>query len=270
MTGFGDRLVEAVARRKSQVVLGLDPHPEQVPGGVRGAEDLCSDLIAAAGPACVGVKIQLACFERHGAAGWAAWQRLAERAARDGLVVIADAKRGDIGISSVAYADALLREPVDAVTVNPLLGDDGVAPFISAAAAGGRGVFMLVRTSNPGAAALQDAALADGRPWHEELASLVAGWGASSVGTRGLSAVGAVVGATVPERLGRLRELMPAQPFLIPGVGAQGGEVAALGPAFTPGPAGGLVSASRSLMFADDPARAAEELRVAVARAAGV
>lgn len=268
MSGFGDRLAEAVERRRSQVVLGLDPHPEKIPGGVDAAEAFCAALIDAAGPACVGVKIQLACFERHGAAGWSAWERLAARAADAGMLVIADAKRGDIGVSSAAYAAALLREPVDAVTVSPMLGDDGVAPFIAAAEAGGRGVFALVRTSNPGAAALQDLPLADGRLWHEALAGLVAGWGEASVGGSGLSAVGAVVGATVPERIGRLRELMPAQPFLIPGVGAQGGQVADLGPAFAPGPGGGLVAASRSLMFADDPARAAEDLRQAVAAAA--
>lgn len=257
---FGDRLAEAVERRGSQVLLGLDPHP---PAGAdaAAAEAFCSRLIDAAGPACVGVKIQLACFERHGSAGWAAYERVADFAAERGLLVIADAKRGDIGLTSDAYAAAFLRGPVDAVTVNPMMGSDAVAPFIDAATSAGRGVFCLVRTSNPGAADLQDLPLADGRPWHEALAERVAGWGTASIGRSGLSAVGAVVGATAPERLGRLRELMPHQPLLLPGVGPQGGSVDALGPARAGHPAGIVVPASRAIADADDPLGAAQALR---------
>lgn len=128
-----------------------------------------------------------------------------------------------------------------------------------------------MRTSNPGAAELQDLRLADGRLWHEEVARLVAEWGAPSVDASGLSAVGAVVGATVPERMAALRALMPSQVFLIPGVGAQGGRPEDLGPAFAGNRAGALVSASRSIIYAADPRAAAEELRAtlwAVAAAA--
>jgi orotidine-5'-phosphate decarboxylase len=125
-------------------------------------------------------------------------------------------------------------------------------------------VFALVRTSNPGARDLQDLPLADGRPWHEAVAALVASWGEDTVGASGLSAVGAVVGATVPERLGALRALMPRQPFLVPGLGAQGGRPGDLGPAFGGRAAGVLAAASRSILYADDPGAAAEGLRAAV------
>ena len=258
---FGDRLAAAVAARRSQVVLGLDPDPARVPGGARGAADFCLRVIDAAADACVAAKPQLACFERFGAAGWEAFERVAEAAADHGLIVIADAKRGDVATTSRAYAEAFLRPPIDAVTVNPLLGGDALAPFLEAAAADGRGVLLLVRTSNPGAADLQDLVLDDGTLWHERLAGLVAGWGAASVGASGLSSVGAVVGATVPQRLAALRALMPRQPFLLPGVGAQGGRPEDLGPAFGGRAAGALVSASRSIIYAEDPADAARRLR---------
>jgi orotidine-5'-phosphate decarboxylase len=259
--GFGERLAAAVHERGSQLVLGLDPDPARVPGGAEGARAFCRRAIAAAGPACVAAKLQLASFERFGAAGWDAFERVAAAAADAGLLVIADAKRGDVDVTSRAYAAAFLRPPIDALTVNPSLGGDATAPFIEAATAGGRGLFALVRTSNPGAAELQDLPLASGGLWHEEVARLVAGWGAASVDSSGLSAVGAVVGATVPERLAALRDLMPHQPFLIPGVGAQGGRAEDLGPAFGGRPAGALVAASRSIIFAESPRRAAETLR---------
>jgi orotidine-5'-phosphate decarboxylase len=258
---FGDRLAAAVAARRSQVVLGLDPDPARVPGGAAGAREFCLRVLDAAADACVAAKPQLACFERFGAAGWEAFERVAEAAAHCGLLVVADAKRGDVSTTARAYAEAFLRPPIDAVTVNPLLGGDAVAPFLEAAAAGGRGLFLLVRTSNPGAADLQDLVLADGALWHERLAALVAGWGADSVGPAGISAVGAVVGATVPERLAALRALMPHQPFLVPGVGAQGGRPQSLGAAFGGRAAGALVSASRSIIYADDPGAAARRLR---------
>ncbi len=264
--GFGARLAAAVEARGSQVVLGLDPDPARVPGGAEGARAFCRRAIAAAGPACVAAKLQLASFERFGAAGWEAFERAAAAAADAGLLVIADAKRGDVAITSRAYAEAFLRPPIDAMTVNPSLGGDALAPFLEAAA-GGRGLFALVRTSNPGAAELQDLPLAAGGLWHEEVARRVAGWGAASVDGSGLSALGAVVGATVPERLASLRGLMPNQPFLIPGVGAQGGRPEDLGPAFGGRAAGALVAASRSIIFAESPRRAAEELREALWRA---
>jgi orotidine-5'-phosphate decarboxylase len=259
--GFGERLAAAVEARASQVVLGLDPDPRRVPGGAEGARAFCRRAIAAAGPACVAVKLQLATFERFGTAGWEAFERVAAAGAEAGLLVIADAKRGDVDVTSRAYADAFLRPPIDALTINPSLGGDAVVPFLEGATAGGRGLFALVRTSNPGAADLQDLPLARGGLWHEEVARRVAEWGAPSVDRSGLSCLGAVVGATVPERMEGLRALMPNQPFLVPGVGAQGGRPEDLKGAFGGRRAGALVSASRSIIFAESPRHAAEELR---------
>lgn len=265
---FGDALAAAVAARESHVVLGLDPAPARVGDDPAAVRAFCRDVVAAAGPACAAVKPQVAYFERLGAAGWDALWDVAGAAAAAGLLVIMDAKRGDIDVTAAAYADGLLRGPVSAVTVNPMMGSDAVAPFVERARQAGRGVFCLVRTSNPGAADLEDLPLADGRPWHEAVASLVARAGDAGVGDSGLSDVGAVVGATAPQHLERLRTLMPSQPFLIPGVGAQGGRPGDLGAAFAVHRAGAVVNASRSIIFADDPRRAAEDLRAALWRVA--
>jgi orotidine-5'-phosphate decarboxylase len=233
----------------------------------------CGRLIDAAGPACVGAKLQLACFERLGPEGWRALHEVAAIARRAGLLLIADGKRGDVPISAQAYAEALLGEtatpwgPIpglgaDAVTANPLLGRDALQPLVAAAARSGAGVFALVRTTNPGAAELQDQPTAE--PLHERLAAIVAEAAPELMGAAGLSGMGAVVGATAPELIGRLRELMPAAIFLIPGVGAQGGRPQDLGAAFAAGPAAAIVAASRSIAGADDPAAAAEQLRAEV------
>jgi orotidine-5'-phosphate decarboxylase len=235
----------------------------------------CKRLIEQAGPACVAVKPQLACFERLGAPGWRALAEVCDAAQRAGLLVVADGKRGDVPVTAKAYGQALVGETetpwgtvpglgVDAFTANPLLGEDEIEVLVEAARGAGAGIFLLVRTSNPGAARLQDAALG-GRPMHEELAALVAESAPELAGESGLSGVGAVVGATAPQHLGRLRELMPDSVFLIPGIGAQGGKPEDLGPALAPGrPASVLVAAARSIAGADDPASAAEELRDAV------
>ncbi|HEX5617008.1 MAG TPA: orotidine-5'-phosphate decarboxylase [Solirubrobacteraceae bacterium] len=236
-------------------------------------------LIDAAGPACVAVKPQLATFERLGFTGALALEGVCAHAHAAGLLVLADGKRGDVPVTAAAYAQALAGATpspfgaapgleADAFTANPLLGRDALAPLIEGARAAGAGAFVLVRTSNPGAADVFDLPLATGEPLWERLALLVAELG--ETGTAGLSDVGAVTGATAPEHLVRMRELMPATPFLLPGVGAQGGDVAALAPAFAPGRAAGLVTASRSIAQAhetgtgDPPAAAraeAERLR---------
>jgi orotidine-5'-phosphate decarboxylase len=243
----------------------------------------CRALIDATAEACVAVKPQLACFERLGAPGWSALAAVAEHARARGLLVIADGKRGDISVSAAAYAQALLggsETPfgtvpglgADMVTVNPLMGKDALEPFVTAARAAGAGVLVLVRTSNPGAADVEDLELAGGESVWERLAGIVAELGAPGIGASGLSDVGAVVGATVPGHLARARELMPHATFLLPGVGAQGGRVEDLAPAFAPGHAGGLITASRSIAGAHlttgtDPAAAAraeaERLRAA-------
>jgi orotidine-5'-phosphate decarboxylase len=247
----------------------------------------CRLAIAAAGPACVAVKPQLACFERLGAPGWAALQQTIGVAHEHGLLVIADGKRGDVPLTAGAYAQALVGETdgpygavaglgADAFTANPLLGRDSLAPLLEAATIAGAGCFVLVRTSNPGAAELQD--VPPDHPLRERLARLVAELGADRIGGSGLSDVGAVTGATRPELLTELRALMPAAIFLLPGVGAQGGRAEDLAPVFAPHPAAGLVSASRSIVDAHaarggDPsvaaAAAAEELRATAWAIAG-
>lgn len=198
------------------------------------------------------VKPQIACFERLGAAGWQALEATVEHARAAGLIVIADAKRGDIDISARRYAEAFIAPgglEADALTVSPYLGADSLEPFVAAARAAGAGLFVLVRTSNPGAADLQDLELAAGGHVWERTAQLVDGLGTAGAGS-GLSEVGAVVGATAPEHLARARELMPRSVFLLPGIGAQGGRVEDLAPAFAPGRAAGLVTSSRAIVFA--------------------
>ncbi len=216
-------------------------------------------LIDAAAPACVAVKPQLACFERIGAPGWLALEHVCSHARERGLLVLADGKRGDVPVTAAAYGQALVGStpspfgPVsglhaDAFTANPLLGRDALEPLIDAARRHAAGAFVLVRTSNPGAADFLDARLQTGERLWERLAALVDELG--EPGSAGLSDVGAVTGATEPEHLVRLRELMPTTPFLLPGVGAQGGSVEALAPAFAAGKAGGLVTAARSIVYA--------------------
>jgi orotidine-5'-phosphate decarboxylase len=242
---FGDRLAAAVARRESQIVCGLDPDPAKLWPGTEDVATHCRAVIEAAAPALVAVKPQLACFERLGPAGWTALEQTLEHAREHDLLVILDGKRGDVPVTARVYAEALAHG--DAATVNPLLGRDSLQPYVDAPAA----PFLLVRTSNPGAADILDLELADGTRVWERLARL-----ADELGTpgpdSGLADVGAVTGATEPEHLQRMRELMPHTPFLLPGVGAQGGDVAALGPAFQPGRAGGLVTASRSIVNAHE------------------
>jgi orotidine-5'-phosphate decarboxylase len=271
------------------VCLGLDPDPGALSPDAAPDADLtdlpdraasavtehCRALIERAGPACVAVKPQLACFERLGAPGWRALSEVCDSARRAGLLVVADGKRGDVPVTARAYGQALVGETetpwgavrgldADAFTANPLLGGDSLDPLVEAAAEAGAGVFSLVRTTNLGAARLQDAEL-DGRPLHEHLAELVAERGPALAGKSGLSGMGAVVGATAPQHMGRLRELMPDSIFLVPGIGAQGGRPEDLEPALAPGqPASVLVAAARSIAGADDPAAAAEELRAAV------
>jgi orotidine-5'-phosphate decarboxylase len=217
----------------------------------------------AAGEQCVAVKPQVACFERLGAPGWTSLRQVVAAAQDRGLLVIADAKRGDIDISARAYGQAFfggLETPfgrveglgVDALTVNPLLGSDALVALLESARERSGGLFVLVRTSNPGAADVQELALDDGRTVSDAVAEQVGALGAAGVGPAGLSDVGAVTGATAPDRLSSLRQAMPHAPFLLPGVGAQGGRVEDLAGAFVPGRAGGLIAASRGIVYAHE------------------
>jgi orotidine-5'-phosphate decarboxylase len=290
-----------VAARESQIVLGLDPDPGRLwPAATRAADGTtaaaraaaavlahCRAVIDAVGDAVAAVKPQVACFERLGAPGWAALSATVEHARAAGLFVLADAKRGDIDVTATAYAQGLIGvtpgvdgEPIpglgaDAMTVAPYMGADTLASFAAVGRAHDAGLFVLVRTSNPGAADVEDVALAEGGTVWQRVAQLVAALGAGHRGpVTGLADVGAVLGATQPEHLARARELLPHAIFLLPGVGAQGGRVEDLAPAFAPHRAAGLVTASRSIVRAHeqdgapaDPAAAAraeaERLRAA-------
>jgi orotidine-5'-phosphate decarboxylase len=267
-TTFGDRVAAAVEAKRSQLLVGLDPRPELLPVELRGdvhrsraaAADavgrFCRGLIDAVAPYVMGVKAQLAYFEALGADGLRAFEEICDYARSANLLVVADAKRGDIGSTARAYADAYLERredrptPVDALTVNPYLGSDSIEPFVAACRRSGNGIFCLVKTSNAGSADIQDAALSDGRRVWQHVAELVAEWGQDLVGERGLSSVGAVVGATYPRAIGEARRLMPQAILLLPGVGAQGGTPADVARAFTSGPASALVPVSRSVIYA--------------------
>jgi orotidine-5'-phosphate decarboxylase len=267
-------LALAVQRRESQVVLGLDPDPRRLwPAAVAAAPTEgspaqraaaavtthCRAVIDAAGPACVAIKPQLACFERLGAPGREALGAVTEHARDADLLVLADGKRGDIDVTNTAYGQSLfggVPSPfgdvpgldADACTASPYMGVDTLQALLAAARVREAGVFVLVRTSNPGAADIEDLELAGGGPLWEQVAAIVDRLGDGVP----LADVAAVTGSTAPEHLARMRELMPRAPFLLPGIGAQGGQVQDLGAAFVPGRAGGLVSASRSIAHAGE------------------
>ena len=283
---FADRLADAVERKRTQIVVGLDPVLDMLPVELRGeaasgraaaasaVERFCAGIVDAVAPYVVAVKPQVAFFEALGSDGWRALERISAYAREAGLLVIADAKRGDVGSTARAYATAFLEprdgEPplADALTVSPFLGRDSLDPFFAACRREGAGIFVLVRTSNPGAAELQDASLSDGRPLWRQLAELVDQWGEDLVGARGLSSVGAVVGATVPRIVGEARRQMPRAIILLPGVGAQGATPADVARAFTSGPSSALVNASRSVIYAYRDAPADDWRAAAAAEAA--
>jgi len=285
-SSFADRVGDAVERKRSQLVVGLDPVVDLLPVELRGeaqggraaaagaVERFCKGIVDAVAPYVVAVKPQSAFFEALGSDGWRALEAVSAYARDAGLLVIADGKRCDIGSTARAYAAAFLEprggDPplADALTVSPYLGEDSIDPFLAACRRDGAGLFLLVRTSNAGAAELQDAALADGRPVWRHVADLVDTWGEDLVGARGLSSVGAVVGATVPRVIGDARRAMPRAIILLPGVGAQGATPADVARAFTSGPASALVNASRSVIYAYRDAPAEDWRAVAGAEAA--
>jgi len=263
MNTYADRLDDAIARCGNACLVGLDPHLDALPEEFAVARDasapratrakaigdfLCAIVDVAAGrvPA---VKPQSAFFEVFGADGVAQWERVVGHASAAGLLVIGDVKRGDIDSTAKAYAQAFLEERprCDAITINPYLGADSVQPFLDMCAKVGGGVYVLVRTSNKHSALFQDHGTP---PLHEKVADEVARWGTALLGNCGLSSVGAVVGATHPAELARLRQRMPTTPFLIPGYGAQGGSAKDVGVGFLPGGRGALVNSSRGILYA--------------------
>jgi orotidine-5'-phosphate decarboxylase len=274
---FSDRLAESIRRRRSVVCAGLDPVLERMPPALLDAwrgrlpelgeeaavagcfEEFCCGIVEAVAGEAACVKPQAAFFEQYGAPGWRALAGVVRCAHQHELPVILDVKRGDIASTGAAYALAAfggapgLMEPVggldaDAVTLSPYLGDDSLEPFVEFCARG-RGVFILTRTSNPGAATLQEQEIG-GRALYLHVAELVARLGAESMGRHGYSDVGAVAGATAPTSLRAVRAALPAAFILVPGYGAQGGTAEALRGIATGAAAGYVVNASRSVMYA--------------------
>lgn len=281
MANFGDVLASAVDKAGSPVCVGLDPVLEQMPDEVRARHHEPAEAVAdfsrgvvraAAGVAAV-VKFQSACYERHGWKGMKVLGECIAEAVERGLVVILDAKRGDIGVSAAHYAAAAKKMGAHAVTVSGYLGASGVKPFVEE----GLGVFVLVRTSNPDSDAVQGLRLEDGRTVGEMMADATAELGKTAISSRGLSSVGAVVGATKAADAESLRARMPAQVFLVPGYGAQGGTAEDVRRmvrrgAKTPGEAGVVVTSSRAIIYAKKEAEDADwmgAVRRAAVRMAG-
>jgi orotidine-5'-phosphate decarboxylase len=273
LANFADRLMAQIREKNSRVCVGLDPRLSELPIAVveqgalqeltKAAEGFCLEVLQATAEYAVAAKLQSAFFERAGAEGIAVLFRLAQTAQKLGLLTIADVKRGDIGPTAEAYAEAYLgpREspgPFDALTVNPYFGTDSMAPFIERAGEVGGGVFVVVRTSNPSAGELQDLSLEDGRRVHEAVADLVVNWGATLVGESGYSSVGAVVAATAREHLASLRARLGRQPLLVPGYGAQGAGPDDVVDAFDHRGLGAIVNSSRGILYAYKSAPYAE------------
>ena len=283
MDAFPDRLDAAVRTKQSVLCVGIDPRLDKIPADVRAAaggdpakalERFGLEILDLVAPFAACVKPNIAFFEAYGLAGLAAYRAILVGARARGLLSIGDVKRGDLGATAEAYAAAHLAPgadfEADAMTVHGYMGGDSAAPLVDAAAKAGKGLFVLVRTSNPGAKDLQDLPT-DAGPVYERMAGLVRTWGAPHRGrTSGLSLVGAVVGATWPAESRRLRELLPAAPFLVPGYGAQGASAKDVTAAFLPGGRGAVVNASRSITFPTLRAQDASwrDAVVAAARAA--
>lgn len=271
---FADRIFTRIETVKSAIVAGFDPRPDTIPEffhafAARHAqtnEDYIFKLLTEFHGFCLAiiheqvaaVKPNVAFFEALGIPGLRAFKRFCEDAKSYDLPIIADAKRGDIGSTAQAYSSAFLGRSnlhetsfpvfdVDALTVNPFLGFDTLEPFIADCAEYGKGLFVLVKTSNPGSSEIQTQKLESGETISEIIANWVAEQAKSTIGTSGFSPIGAVVGATYPQEARALRERMPHSFFLIPGLGAQGGSAADAMAGFSAAGTGGLINISRGL-----------------------
>lgn len=284
---FADRLIEAIKKKDSAVCVGLDPRLSQIPEFIReeafGAPENKGNPLKAAAAAVLKfnkgiidavcdlvpvVKPQVAFYEIFGAEGMQAYIDTLDYAHEKGLMTIADVKRNDIGSTAEAYAEAYLGDTkieeegmrvfdADSVTVNPYLGSDGVKPFVKVAATNGKGVFVLVKTSNKSSSELQDLFVYDevangknAKALYEIMGHYVDSFGADEIGESGYSLVGAVVGATHPKQAAVLREIMPNNIFLVPGYGAQGGGAEDVKPCFNKDGLGAVVNSSRGIIFA--------------------
>src|ERR1700728_1251146 len=257
---FPDRLIAEIRAKNSRCIVGLDPRVDQMPAFVRGSgtyaaitafHELVLEAVADLVPA---VKPQLAFFEQYGVAGMQAFENTVLAAKQRGVLVIADGKRNDISSTAEAYANAYLGEggfDCDALTVTPYLGRDSLVPFVEACQKHGKGLFVVLKTSNPGSKDFQDQRLeTTGRPLYESIASALHELGEDLVGESGYSSIGAVIGATFPEEGRRLRELMPRAQILVPGYGAQGGSAKAAAECFNEDGLGAIVNSSRGITYA--------------------
>ncbi len=264
MLPFQERLHGAVART-APVCVGLDPHLDRLPRPLRerfadktgearriaaaeAVAEWCATVIEVVANRVPAIKPQVAFFEQLGSAGWAVLEVTVRAAKRRGLLVVLDAKRGDIGSTAQGYARALLDDdgPIaaDALTINPYLGQDAVAPFVARCRDQGKGLFVLLRTSNPGGTALQRGPVA------ERVAGWLRDWNAELASASGYGPVGAVVGATLSDELGPWRESLPRTWFLVPGYGAQGATADECRACLDPQGFGALVNSSRGVTFA--------------------
>lgn len=268
MNSFIDRLAAAVGRLKNPVLVGLDPRIESLPKGLFPARNannwteqaeaykqFCIGVIDVVAPLVPAVKPQAAFFEQLGPSGMRVLAEIIAYAREKGLLVILDGKRNDIGSTATAYAQGYLgtggESPwgADALTVSPYLGEDSLQPFIDVARERSAGIFVLVKTSNPGGGMLQDL-LADGRPVFAHVAEYVERMASETAGECGYGIVGAVVGATYPQQLVELRAAMLHTWFLVPGYGTQGGSAADVAGAFDAQGRGAIVNNSRGIIFA--------------------
>jgi orotidine-5'-phosphate decarboxylase len=266
VTHYTDLLASAVHRLESPVVVGLDPRWEQLPEVFRAKGDasweaqagayaeFCCGVADVVAPLVPAVKLQAAFFEELGPAGMAAMGRVIDHASGRGLLVVLDGKRNDIGSTAVAYARGYLGRgtsawQADALTISPYLGDDSLIPFVDVARERGAGLYVLVKTSNPGGGMLQDL-VSDGEMLYHRVGQYVDQLAAQTLGECKYGSVGAVVGATYPEQLAELRATMPHTWFLVPGFGSQGGTAADVAAAFDERGLGAIVNNSRGIIFA--------------------
>lgn len=273
MSNIMDKLIEKIKQTNNPTVMGLDPrydmlpscvtrkYPSTLEGVSQAITEFNKSLIDATYDIIPAVKPQCAFYEMFGIYGMKAFYETCNYAKEKGMIVIADAKRGDIGSTSAGYSNAFLGKTpfagttesiydVDFLTVNPYMGTDCVSPFINDCKKYNKGLFILVKTSNPSSGELQDLKLENGEEVYKRVANLVNKWGNDLIGEKGYSSIAAVVGATYPKQLQELRTICPNTFFLIPGYGAQGGKVQDIALGFDKNGLGGIVNASRSLMCA--------------------
>jgi orotidine-5'-phosphate decarboxylase len=301
MKNFADKLIEAIKAKGTPICVGLDPRLDKIPSFIKrkaletenqtplkaaadailefnkGIIDAVADIVPV-------VKPQIAFYEIFGFEGMRAYEETLKYAKSKGLLTIADAKRNDIGSTAEAYAQAFLGEvsffegenevvtPIfdaDSITINPYLGWDGVKPFVDECIKYEKGIFVLVKTSNPSSGDFQDLKMEDGNSLYEIVGHLLDSWGANEIGESGYSFIGAVVGATYPKQAEKLRKIMPNNIFLVPGYGAQGGGAEDVKPAFNSDGLGAIINNSRGITFAYerfamDPVQYADAARKAV------